>query len=77
MFRPTLEFAPDKGGLHIRATRHKMFGGGVSHRFIPGLTVEQFIAWVQGAGHIQNVLAHINIDDREFLLTGLNPGEKL
>lgn len=38
------------------------------------VTREQIRAWENGA-YIQNVMPHLDADQREFLLTGMLPGE--
>lgn len=77
MFRPKLAFMTLDEGISVRADRHKLFGGGTSFRTIKNLTPAQLIDWLQGNEMIQDTLSHLTPEDREFLLTGLNPGESL
>lgn len=81
MYNPSLAYRRvrlhGRDALKIQATRHTLFGGAVSYRTIPDLTVEQLTSWLAGDGLIQEELGHLPVVDREFLLTGLNPGEQL
>lgn len=38
---------------------------------IPNLTLEQLQTYEMGHDLIQNILPHLTVDEREFLLTGL------
>lgn len=42
---------------------------------IPTLTSDQFIEYLSGEVAIQKVLPHLSDDEREFILSGMLPGE--
>lgn len=47
---------------------------GKSHEMDLPITMEQIVAWKQGQ-HIQEAMAHLTPDQREFLITGITPEE--
>lgn len=39
------------------------------------VTVRQIDDWIEGGASIQNALPHLNVGQREFLLSGITPEE--
>ena len=48
---------------------------GVEHtRNIP-VNPDDYMAWIMGRGNIQELMHYLSDDDREFLISGITPGE--
>lgn len=54
-------------------TRTSRYSGRVHTRDID-ITQDQLDAWKKG-GPIQRIAAHLSLDDREFLISGMTPAE--
>ena len=57
----------------MEITRKSLFSGVVRTRELD-ITQAQLDEWENGA-LIQNAFPHLSADDREFLMTGMTPGE--
>lgn len=54
--------------------RKSIISGKVRSRDIP-VNPDDMAAWEAGLGSIQDVMPYLNDDDREFILSGITPGE--
>lgn len=56
-------------------TRENLMTGKVNQLEIPNLTPEQYENYMNSDRMIQQELSHLTADEREFILSGLLPGE--
>lgn len=54
--------------------RKSIISGKVRMRDIP-VNPDDMAAWEAGLGNIQDLMPYLNDDDREFILSGITPGE--
>lgn len=54
--------------------RKSIISGKVRSRNIP-VNPDDMAAWEAGLGNIQDLMPYLNDDDREFILSGITPGE--
>lgn len=54
--------------------RKSIISGKVRSRNIP-VNPDDMVAWEAGLGNIQDLMPYLNDDDREFILSGITPGE--
>lgn len=54
--------------------RKSIISGKVRTRDIP-VNPDDMAAWEAGLGNIQDLMPYLNDNDREFILSGITPGE--
>lgn len=58
----------------MRITRKSVISGIERTRDIP-VNPEDFITWDKGYGNLQDLMPYLTDSDREFILSGIVPGE--
>lgn len=58
----------------MRITRKSVISGIERTRDIP-VNPDDFISWEKGYGNMQDLMPYLTDEDREFILSGIVPGE--
>lgn len=58
----------------MRITRKSVISGIERTRDIP-VNPDDFISWEKGYGNMQDLMPYLTDEDREFILSGIIPGE--
>ena len=64
---------PNQRKVKMKITRTSRFTGNTNVMELP-ITQSQLDAWVDGE-LIQNVMPHLSVDEREFIISGVTPAE--